>query len=107
MHLLFASAFRGKIADVFKSDRYKDFVALYSVDTSYTRYRYNTDKSFQIAYIKTIWDVYITNSLSQFNKFLGRYISWFLIFLHDSMGHSIKQIYNSCNKFFSGSGFVD
>ena len=63
LHLMFVSAFRGKIADVFKSCRYKNYVALYSVVASYYFYRYRNEKPIQITDTKTIREVCTTNSL--------------------------------------------
>lgn len=74
LHLMFVSAFRGKIADVFKSCRYKNYVARYSVVAIYNFYRYTNEKSIQIIDTKTIRENCTTNILSQFNKYLDKCI---------------------------------
>ena len=51
------SAFGRKIADVFKNRRYKKSVTHYLVVTNSRLYWYTTYKYFQIAYVKTIWEV--------------------------------------------------
>ena len=61
----------GKVADVFKSGRYKNSVVLYSVVANYNLYRYTTEKYSQIT----------INSLSEFNNYLRRHILVIFIYI--------------------------